>query len=125
VQLFTLLIFYLLLFIKGITMKTTYNGWTNYETWLTNLWLDQEPYTTETISNTCLGLMGSWEEKIDVDWRLANVIKDIVEEWIDLSEIENGFILDLIRGAISEVNFREIAGHFYDELKELEDQDGA
>jgi len=106
-------------------MKTTYNGWTNYETWLTNLWLDQEPYTTETISNTCLGLMGSWEEKSDVDWRLANVIKDIVEEWIDLSEIENGFILDLIRGAISEVNFREIAGNFYDELKELEDQDGA
>jgi hypothetical protein len=104
-------------------MKTTYNGWTNYETWLTNLWLDQEPYTTETISNTCLGLMGSWEEKNDIDWRLANVIKDIVEEWIDLSEIENGFILDLIRGAISEVNFREIAGHFYDELKELEDQE--
>jgi hypothetical protein len=101
----------------------TYNGWTNYETWLTNLWIDQDSYATETISNICLGLMGSWEDKDDIDWRLGDSIKDIIEEWVDSAEIANGFILDMLRGAISEVNFREIAGHYYDELKEFTESD--
>lgn len=25
----------------------TYNGYTNYETWLVSLWLDNEPYSNE------------------------------------------------------------------------------
>ena len=25
----------------------SYNGWSNYETWLVNLWIDNEPGTSE------------------------------------------------------------------------------
>jgi hypothetical protein len=104
---------------------TTYNGWTNYETWLANLWLDNDGYAVEEISNVCLGMMGSWEDKSDVDWRLGDHIKDIMQEWVNLNQEhgQNGFVTDLISAAFQQINFREIAGHFYDELKDLEEQD--
>ena len=28
-------------------MCETYNGYSNYQTWVTSLWLDNEPYTNE------------------------------------------------------------------------------
>lgn len=102
---------------------TTYNGWTNYETWLANLWLGEDSYMTEEISNVCLGFMGSWEDKSDVTWRLADHIKNMLQEWIDADLTSNGFVNDLISAAFQEINFREIAGHFYDELKDIEEQE--
>lgn len=102
---------------------STYNGWTNYETWLANLWLDQDSYATEEISNVCLGLMGSWEDKSDVDYRLAEHIENMMQEWIDNAPCSDGFVTDLISAAFQQINFREIAGHFYDELKDLEEQE--
>jgi hypothetical protein len=98
---------------------TTYNGWTNRQTWLVNLWLDEAPYMTESISNICLGFMGSWEEKSDIDWRLGDEIKNLVEEWVFENQIDNGLATDLLTDAMGLVNFREIAGHYYDELKEV------
>lgn len=92
----------------------TYNGWTNYATWLVNLWIDNDPYLTEQFSNECCGLFGSWEEKDDVDWRLGDYIKEVMEEIIEEQGVE-GFVLDLVNSAMSEVNWREIAGHYCDE----------
>lgn len=106
-----------------MTTEKNYNGWTNYETWLANLWLDQDSYATEEISNICLGLMGSWEDKDDVTWRLGDSIKDLMFSWVEQDEGTNGFVNDLISAAFHKINFREIAGHFYDELKELEEQE--
>ena len=103
---------------------TKYNGWTNYETWLANLWLGEDSYATEEISNVCLGLMGSWDDKSDVDWRLGDQIKCIMQDWVDTADFtHNGFITDLISAAFQQINFREIAGHYYDELKELEESE--
>ena len=102
---------------------TKYNGWTNYETWLANLWLDNDGYASEEISNVCLGLMGSWDDKSDVDYRLGDHIKSMLQEWIDSDEGTNGFVNDLISAAFYKINFREIAGHFYDELKDLEESE--
>jgi len=31
------------------TEDTTYNGWTNYETWVTNMWLTAEPETSRAL----------------------------------------------------------------------------
>jgi len=31
------------------TDDTTYNGWTNYETWVTNMWLTAEPETSRAL----------------------------------------------------------------------------
>jgi hypothetical protein len=32
-------------------LTNTYNGWTNYETWLVNLWLTNEPYSYDMLQH--------------------------------------------------------------------------
>ena len=80
----------------------TYNGWTNYETWLVNLWLDEEDSKAEL-----------WDQvdmtQADAVRELATVIEDSVIDRVDEMGIENGMVRDLIGSALSEVNWDEIA----------------
>jgi len=80
----------------------TYNGWTNYETWLVNLWLDEEDSKAEL-----------WDKvdmtQADAVRELATVIEDSVIDRVDEMGIENGMVRDLIGSALSEVNWDEIA----------------
>lgn len=73
-------------------MNNTYNGWTNYETWLTNLWLS-ELFDDYKIT--------------DID-ELANCIEQYVDENNPLKDT-NGLYSDLITAA--QINYREIAEH--------------
>jgi len=79
-----------------------YNGWTNYETWLVNLWLDEEDSKAEL-----------WDQvdmtQADAVRELATVIEDSVIDRVDEMGIENGMVRDLIGSALSEVNWDEIA----------------
>jgi len=79
-----------------------YNGWTNYETWLVNLWLDEEDSKAEL-----------WDKvdmtQADAVRELATVIEDSVIDRVDEMGIENGMVRDLIGSALSEVNWDEIA----------------
>jgi hypothetical protein len=95
-----------------------YNGWTNYETWLVALWLDNERGTSDY-----------WREQaaahIEADKRnaltglsskiydLSRQMKDEIEE--GAPEVE-GFWADLMNAALSEVNWYEIAQHYVNEL---------
>lgn len=80
----------------------SYNGWTNYETWLVNLWLDEEDSKAEL-----------WDKvdmtQADAVRELATVIEDSVIDRVDEMGIENGMVRDLIGSALSEVNWDEIA----------------
>lgn len=88
--------------------KKEYNGWANYETWLTYCWLtnDQESY------NQLNKLTAKYQGYV-----LEDAIKDMVENMVSL-EIANKASLttDLVNSAISEVDFREIAKHQIDEV---------
>ena len=79
-----------------------YNGWANYETWLVNLWLDEEDSKAEL-----------WDKvdmtQADAVRELATVIEDSVIDRVDEMGIENGMVRDLIGSALSEVNWDEIA----------------
>lgn len=90
-------------------MSEKYNGWTNYETWLVALWLDNDE--------------GSYNEmhymarhSKDV-YSLMEQIKEMIEELNPLKDQANLFS-DLLNGAISECNFYEIAEHYYEEEKD-------
>jgi len=72
--------------------KEDYNGWSNRETWLASLWLDQ--YQSEA--------------------KTAEDIKDLfeseVEHVADMTKADNGmFSIDLMRGALENINWQEIA----------------
>jgi len=82
----------------------SYNGWTNYATWLTNMHVF-DGLTARDISGN---------RAVTADEAQAYVVDFLYET----TKME-GFIADIIGGFISEVNWREIAEHLnYDDLAE-------
>lgn len=96
--------------------RKEYNGWTNYETWLVNLWLTND----EGIYNAILDEVSATSEIHDA----AEVIKNFVED----SNPFNGtatLFTDLLNAALSEVNWHEIAETFREVLKYEARHEGA
>ena len=105
--------------------KNEYNGWTNYETWVVNLWLtnDEGPYNywREVASqawNHAEEERGVFTKKERAIFDLADTLKDHHEQAVFDTEIENSFIVDLLNAAMSEVNWHEIAESLLEELEE-------
>lgn len=78
-----------------------YNGWTNYETWLVNVWLTNDPWAYEESMNKA-------EEGVEA-------FRQWVEEFVWLgvgvdegTEVQACAATDLIKSALSVVNYREL-----------------
>lgn len=97
-------------------MCETYNGYSNYQTWVTSLWLDNEPYTNEYL------------------YKLANrepVHESEIAELVDKADDLEGYVRDMLLGdsstdlqgmgsdlythAISAINWREIVSSHKEE----------
>ena len=86
---------------------TSYNGWTNYETWNVKLWMDNEQYNQER-----------WLEaakNADSKRVLADQMQDEYEEAMPET---TGVWADLLSAALGEVNWFEIAEHLIEEVEE-------
>jgi hypothetical protein len=92
-------------------MTDTYNGWTNYETWVANLWLDQEDtYWNEQALQI---LSEEKNDKEDAAYTLMYVLKGHYEEFMPVIE---GMYADLLGAGLSRINWYEIAKHIVDGL---------
>ena len=105
--------------------STTYNGWTNYETWCVALWLDNEAsssaYWREQAEECC---RAAPESRRVHEWgftphetarmALAQRLEEDIHEADPLPE--SGLYSDLLGAALSEVNWYEIAGHYVDDV---------
>jgi len=90
-----------------------YNGWTNYETWLCNLWFENFEFTDQ------MHLFEDCEDNCDVLDIIEEYIKSTVEEVVEYSlspSDQNGFINDMLNSAVSEIDFRDIAEHYVDDV---------
>ena len=110
---------------------TTYNGWTNYETWCVNLHLNNEQATQEEWQDearSCLEVAATDLEAVsDVPYdsqrirdEAIHVLRRVMKNTFgddNCPEVE-GFYGDLLRAALSEVNWHEIASHFVDAEEE-------
>jgi len=91
--------------------NTKYNGWTNYDTWLCNLWFDNFEFSE------MLDMFDGCEDKDDILRVIKNYIKDYVEEVVEESRGNaSGFINDLISSALGEIDYYDIAEHYVDDV---------
>jgi hypothetical protein len=97
-------------------MSEKYNGWSNYETWCVNLWLTNE----EGSYHECVRLAEEAFEDVkdddvtDAPSSLARSLESLVDEMTP--DIPTGFASDLLRSALSSVDYYEIAEAFLDEV---------
>jgi len=78
----------------------SYNGWTNKETWLVNLWLG-DSLTMDQESGTEI---------------TASYIEQFVDDIIaDSGARGSGFVGDMLNCALGEIDYQEIAEHYEEE----------
>lgn len=90
--------------------KREYNGWTNYETWLVNMWYGD-----------VLADMQNEGTVIDAEY-----IQSFVEEMLESDGAlpQYGFAADILNAALREVDWEDLASHYEVESEEEEEFDG-
>lgn len=99
-----------------------YNGWTNYETWLYSVWdEDNQAYRTawEVYNEGSYDLANS-DDKRKFETDVAETLEEQFDNYIDSLDIA-GFVLDLIHN--QSINWREIASHACDSLREEQENE--
>lgn len=106
----------------------SYNGWTNYETWVVNLWMDNEEGShdywveiAENIYNNHAKEQKHFSKMEDAVVILADKLKNDHEETKD-EILENVRLTasvwaDLLGAALCEVNWSEIAEHLLENVE--------
>ena len=93
-----------------------HNGWTNYETWCVNLWIDNDEYLSGEFAEWAREELDEATEDDDgpkpsAAYNLGVRIKDYVEE---CQPEVTGMFADLLTSALQAVNWMEIAEHYID-----------
>ena len=104
--------------VKGYKMNdTTYNGWTNYETWSFNLWFDchfeEDAERIYGDAEPC----DIFTKRENAMLELADCIKTFCDDMqAEYSNDSASFFTDILNAAISRVNWHEIAEQYIDDL---------
>ena len=93
-----------------MTTDTTYNGWKNKETWLVNIWyMDSMPDYFASDERYHVSPNG-----------LKEVVTYMTAEYESLTSLPAGLLSDFINTCWDEVDWRSLADHLNDTLKEME-----
>lgn len=97
-----------------------YNGWANYETWVVNLWLDNDQSSQEYWQEQARELVQSAidAEKIEVREEAISDLAQRLESEHDEGMPEvSGVFSDLLNSALGRVDWHEIASHMVGEVE--------
>lgn len=95
-------------------MTERYNGWTNYETWCANLWMDGD---SEHWREQAQELVNTFDD--EATYELSQHMKNFYEEFMPETA---GMYADLLNAAMSSINWHEIARHYTADV-EVEEPD--
>tara|TARA_R100000084_G_scaffold104258_1_gene60727 strand:- start:969 stop:1364 length:396 start_codon:yes stop_codon:yes gene_type:complete len=101
--------------VNELSFKETYNGWTNYETWCLNIWIDNDQYLNERKAELIREVTLHYDDK--QAYELSLLLENMVEELKD-NALEVGLLSDLLGGAIGKINFFELAEHYIEDFNE-------
>lgn len=101
--------------------QQTYNGWTNYETWNVALWIDNEEGSHEQRREMAQEAWDNAEDDGEPDGRLTAAVyalEDSLKAWVEDMVPDLGATMwaDLLGAALSEVNWREIAENWMEDV---------
>lgn len=108
-----------------------YNGWTNYETWVVNLWMDNDEGSQNYWNGRAQEIYNEAEAS-DYSTREQNAVRDLADEMktqhddtecdlLEAANLSSSVWADLLNAALSEVNWYEIAEHYIENVdKEVE-----
>jgi hypothetical protein len=92
------------------TQDRTYNGWSTYETWLVNLWIQNDQALYAVLHDKVVSAEDLYSAREALKAWLDNEY-DLFVEVLG----QNGLFQDLLKGALSEVNWYEIAKNWRNE----------
>ena len=92
-----------------------YNGWNNYQTWATALWIDNDYGSYQYRCELVERVKEEHEEEEERQNCLAIILKDWIEEQNPLVDSASLFT-DLLNSALSDIDWQEIAENFLTEL---------
>lgn len=102
------------------TTDTTYNGWTNRETWMVNLWLTNDQGTYNALAELVSGIESEATEfgTISREHRIADALVGFVDDIIAPpdADVEYGLAVDLINAALGRVDWRELADNYAEDF---------
>lgn len=93
----------------------TYQGYTNYPTWVVELWLDNDQSSYNEIMQMA--------RCTDSAYELASELKDMHEDANPL-DIACGAYSDLMGWVLGQVNWLEIAENYLEAVREEDDYEG-
>jgi hypothetical protein len=109
--------------INAPEIDTTYNGWSNYETWLVKLWIDNDGYAggAESVADQAKYFLSrDTAEGEEATEALARWIEDAIDQDIDNSDekaLTEGLFADLLGRSLGKVNWDEIAAAYIQEVE--------
>jgi len=100
----------------------TYNGYTNYETWCVNLHISnlqgEQDYWNERAS-FAMAHSDPSNDHMDARCELAEELRDTFLEKYEEQKPDNTILADLLRAALSEVNWHELARNYVEAAQEV------
>lgn len=97
-----------------MTQDNTYNGWTNYETWVVNLWLANDSGSVDRLNEMARDcLMQASGDITNAAYQLAAQIESEHEEFMPKT---TGVYADLLGHALRMVDWQEIAQYVVDDV---------
>ena len=109
-------------------MNKQYNGWTNYETWVVNLWMDNDEGSQDYWVNVARHIYEHEAEEQPHFTKMENAViiladklrddhEQAKDELLSDANLSSSLWADLLSAALSETNWKEIAEHLLENVE--------